>query len=111
MGGRLGVIIPGLATADCDRTITALAGLNACAYIRRRTLRCHAFIPCLRMGMVILGTKAPSYRASRTRSEESRVGKECVSTCRLRWLPYLKKKKINFEQQSLTAVKLEKKKT
>src|SRR3546814_11545676 len=31
----------------------------------------------------------------RFRSEERRVGKECVSTCRSRWSPYhLKKKKI-----------------
>src|SRR3546814_14069275 len=28
------------------------------------------------------------------RSEESRVGKECVSTCRSRWAPYHIKKKI-----------------
>src|SRR3546814_14006082 len=28
------------------------------------------------------------------RSEERRVGKECVSTCRSRWSPYHKKKKI-----------------
>src|SRR3546814_3615253 len=27
------------------------------------------------------------------RSEERRVGKECVSTCRSRWLPYRSKKK------------------
>src|SRR3546814_11512830 len=26
------------------------------------------------------------------RSDERRVGKECVSTCRSRWSPYLKKK-------------------
>src|SRR3546814_19169522 len=26
------------------------------------------------------------------RSEERRVGKECVSTCRSRWSPYIKKK-------------------
>src|SRR3546814_18106900 len=34
-----------------------------------------------------------------TRSEERRVGKECVSTCRSRWSPYHKKKtnnKINY---------------
>src|SRR3546814_15727011 len=30
---------------------------------------------------------------SQTRSEERRVGKECVSTCRSRWSPYHKKKK------------------
>src|SRR3546814_20798217 len=29
------------------------------------------------------------------RSEERRVGKECVSTCRYRWSPYHKKKKTN----------------
>src|SRR3546814_12119839 len=29
----------------------------------------------------------------RNRSEERRVGKECVSTCRARWSPYHEKKK------------------
>src|SRR3546814_14870281 len=29
------------------------------------------------------------------RSEERRVGKECVSTCRVRWSPYHKKKQKN----------------
>src|SRR3546814_14905239 len=28
------------------------------------------------------------YRAGEARSEERRVGKECVSTCRSRWWPY-----------------------
>src|SRR3546814_2860007 len=31
--------------------------------------------------------------AGRPRSEERRVGKECVSTCRSRWSPYPSKKK------------------
>src|SRR3546814_18248417 len=30
------------------------------------------------------------------RSEERRVGKECVSTCRSRWSPYHKKKNTNI---------------
>src|SRR3546814_11042176 len=30
--------------------------------------------------------------AAQIRSEERRVGKECVSTCRSRWAPYYKKK-------------------
>src|SRR3546814_17947458 len=34
----------------------------------------------------------PAARAG-TRSEERRVGKECVSTCRSRWSPYHSKKK------------------
>src|SRR3546814_14192274 len=29
------------------------------------------------------------------RSEERRVGKECVSTCRSRWSPYHEKKNVN----------------
>src|SRR3546814_19535086 len=31
------------------------------------------------------------------RSEERRVGEECVSTCRFRWSPYHKKKKNKYE--------------
>src|SRR3546814_16647843 len=31
---------------------------------------------------------AKSYSEARRRSEERRVGKECVSTCRSRWSPY-----------------------
>src|SRR3546814_17435071 len=34
-----------------------------------------------------------------TRSEERRVGKECVSTCRSRWSPYHYKKKTKRETQ------------
>src|SRR3546814_17315103 len=30
------------------------------------------------------------------RTEERRVGKECVSTCRSRWVPYTKKKNTNL---------------
>src|SRR3546814_12351486 len=36
---------------------------------------------------------AESGRPARERSEERRVGKECVSTCRSRWSPYHEKKK------------------
>src|SRR3546814_18269633 len=42
--------------------------------------------------------KADSCRERRLRSEERRVGKECVSTCRSRWSPYhYKKKKSHTE--------------
>src|SRR3546814_12101820 len=34
------------------------------------------------------------------RSEERRVGKECVSTCRSRWSPYHEKKKKNNDRSS-----------
>src|SRR3546814_15293228 len=33
------------------------------------------------------------------RSEERRVGKECVSTCRSRWWPYHKKKKLTNQSK------------
>src|SRR3546814_3315082 len=33
-------------------------------------------------------TQAPRAPSAGTRSEERRVGKECVSTCRSRWSPY-----------------------
>src|SRR3546814_13217505 len=36
-----------------------------------------------------------SHGARGRRSEERRVGKECVSTCRSRWSPYHSKKKIS----------------
>src|SRR3546814_7987564 len=42
------------------------------------------------------GLRFPCPRPSRSsadRSEERRVGKECVSTCRSRWSPYNSKKK------------------
>src|SRR3546814_8624019 len=34
------------------------------------------------------GSEFDAFRRIRSRSEECRVGKECVSTCRSRWSPY-----------------------
>src|SRR3546814_12917694 len=54
------------------------------------------------MGMALTGKTAPYKRGfgpmpagvfHATRSEERRVGKECVSTCRSRWSRYNKQKK------------------
>src|SRR3546814_14459800 len=39
-------------------------------------------------GMYLAGMAAGSVSKSGKRSEERRVGKECVSTCRSRWSPY-----------------------
>src|SRR3546814_17785319 len=45
-------------------------------------------------------TYLPPFRAAvEARSEERRVGKECVSTCRSRWSPYHSKKKIKDNNQ------------
>src|SRR3546814_3854986 len=37
---------------------------------------------------LVLDAKSLIHERHRSRSEERRVGKECVSTCRFRWLPY-----------------------
>src|SRR3546814_18159456 len=42
-----------------------------------------------------LSPKRIDILSAMTRSEERRVGKECVSTCRSRWSPYYKKKNSN----------------
>src|SRR3546814_193120 len=44
---------------------------------------------------------APSRNFRRSRSEERRVGKECVSTCRSRWSPYNSDKKIKVETEKI----------
>src|SRR3546814_13107758 len=38
------------------------------------------------------------------RSEERRVGKECVSTCRSRWSPYHSKKKKDNMKSTITMI-------
>src|SRR3546814_18957132 len=44
-----------------------------------------------------------------SRSEERRVGKECVSTCRTRWSPYNKKKKMEKDRPADTTQKQKRK--
>src|SRR3546814_12936733 len=43
--------------------------------------------PLLREGGIAAGAASQFQRLPRLRSEERRVGKECVSTCRSRWSP------------------------
>src|SRR3546814_15120975 len=44
-------------------------------------------------GLMVRIHKKQCINISNVRSEERRVGKECVSTCRSRWSPYHKKNK------------------
>src|SRR3546814_16399629 len=44
--------------------------------------------PVLRCGSRRADTIVPDLRGTLVRSEERRVGKECVSTCSYRWSPY-----------------------
>src|SRR3546814_18085486 len=46
--------------------------------------------------------RAAACRTAATRSEERRVGKECVSTCRSRWSPYHYKNKHNINHNHMT---------
>src|SRR3546814_2428822 len=50
----------------------------------------HRLLPswerCGHASMAIL--QRPHFKGGHRRSEERRVGKECVSTCRSRWSPY-----------------------
>src|SRR3546814_20236161 len=59
-------------------------------YIGRACLPC--MDPCIwlkaRQWLVFNETKFNMIRSIKGRSEERRVGKECVSTCRSRWSPY-----------------------
>src|SRR3546814_18143415 len=58
------------------------------AHFRRHRLRLPRYLP-----QQVRRDRAPARpEKSRRRSEERRVGKECVSTCRSRWSPYLYKK-------------------
>src|SRR3546814_12726164 len=46
------------------------------------------YISRLSASTAVCGLDSPRSNCSLDRSEESRVGKECVSTCRSRWSPY-----------------------
>src|SRR3546814_17182021 len=49
---------------------------------------CLGLMPALAQAAPWSGDVALGYLATTGRSEERRVGEECVSTCRSRWLPY-----------------------
>src|SRR3546814_1186408 len=54
------------------------------------TLSLHILVPALPLAARDLGVSEAAIQQTITqyRSEERRVGKECVSTCRSRWSPY-----------------------
>src|SRR3546814_13528985 len=54
-------------------------------------------------GLVQIGGIVLHHVRAVHRSEERRVGKECVSTCRSRWSPYHKKKKNTRSIQHCTS--------
>src|SRR3546814_16571063 len=54
---------------------------------------CAAGLLLSALGMAVLAASMQGVGVLSLRSEERRVGKECVSTCRSRWSPYHSKKK------------------
>src|SRR3546814_17980396 len=61
--------------------------------------------PAAQIYAVVLAGQVPAEAHSagspvRDRSEERRVGKECVSTCRSRWSPYHSKKQEDSNQKT-----------
>src|SRR3546814_18175696 len=76
--GEHAVAVAAAARARMDGVAARAAGAG------RMAVDAH---PALRPAAAVAGAGAA--RAARTRrSEERRVGKECVSTCRSRWSPY-----------------------
>src|SRR3546814_19373415 len=53
-----------------------------------RVHRQRDLIAALGIGTGAVGTDDDGHAVDQLRSEERRVGKECVSTCRSRWSPY-----------------------
>src|SRR3546814_11493022 len=95
-------MIKGFLDAQLARNVLANGVQRSCLKVKRSLLVQHA-AACLRLEFVVLPrlrntdrcvvAKFASRVASKVRSEERRVGKECVSTCRSRWSPYHYKKK------------------
>src|SRR3546814_3889485 len=65
-----------------ERLVPAVSSALESWDARIPTSRLNAFL-----GQLVAATPPP-VRGGRQRSDERRVGKECVSTCRSRWSPY-----------------------
>src|SRR3546814_12190923 len=63
---------------------------DACAHASARELFLQQAIQSIRIGLALRRTHglADEEAEQLVRSEERRVGTECVSTCRSRWSPY-----------------------
>src|SRR3546814_11766532 len=68
---------------------------NGCAlhHLQQATMHHHANDMAISHAAMQANMHQPSLPDHGNRSEERRVGKACVSTCRSRWSPYHSKKK------------------
>src|SRR3546814_11035714 len=89
LGVRITHIEPGKLTAEMevsDRLLTPIGNMHGgvLAAMCDHVLGCVCY-PHMRKGQWAATTE---FKINLLRSEERRVGKECVSTCRSRWSPY-----------------------
>src|SRR3546814_6098511 len=87
-----GVLLFFVSSGRRHTSCALVTGVQTCALPILKLIDNHrtfpfAFIPKFCHGIAIVWILARLYR-----SEERRVGKECVSTCRSRWSPYHLKK-------------------
>src|SRR3546814_13254806 len=105
MRGQVRIVTASL--SDNSTTIAAARSLYSGLF--RHRVRIFEYLPCkLHMKLIVIddivyiGTANFDMRSLfitlELRSEERRVGKECVSTCRARWSSYTKKKKNTHTQ-------------
>src|SRR3546814_19415772 len=88
---RLAVTLPMQVRQACATTLTALC--------RNRGQPCRACFVTFYVACRCCRLRSASRQGRTTcRSEERRVGKECVSTCRSRWSPYHSKKTTQYKQ-------------
>src|SRR3546814_17581099 len=95
LGGHVDVAMGSSTTAQRAETINFLAFFNdkrdpALPEVPTLKELCHDVEPVNQLVYANTGPGVPTDRVAKLteRSEERRVGKECVSTCRSRWSPY-----------------------
>src|SRR3546814_13707242 len=68
--------------------------------VLHRCLLCRVLPVCHPPHDVTYGSDSRAASMLTMRSEERRVGKECVSTCRSRWSPYNQKNKLSLSNST-----------
>src|SRR3546814_15656473 len=70
-----------------NQSVMSAAGIPQIAIVMGSCTAGGAYVPALCDETVIVRNQGTIFLGGPPRSEERRVGKECVSTCRSRWSP------------------------